>query len=232
MWLENLEPGESWMGVWKALFRCDQCNGLISDHVCPLCGYGHKTREVEFKNADGAIVKIPQLTVKGALEWSTYSFITLIQREWERPIIEEEAAVIYKNVPQKLMIVVLFWTLFENLMERFFTDALKSTPKNIAADLLRRYSGIGARLDRLYKIVFNVTFREDLELIGYEHLYKHLKILQDKRNDFMHGNHEAINESLINETVKHFQDVQYVWIQLYNKRCRLVRINGQAATIA
>ena len=33
--------------------------------------------------------------------------------------------------------------------------------------LLDRYSSVGARMDRLYKIVFSTTYRADLNDLGY-----------------------------------------------------------------
>jgi hypothetical protein len=42
MWLDDLEPGESWMGVWKGKFLCFNGGAIIEETPCIICGYSHK----------------------------------------------------------------------------------------------------------------------------------------------------------------------------------------------
>jgi len=118
-----------------------------------------------------------------------------------------------------MIIVILFWTLFEYLMDRFFAAAMTSLPQGVSADLLRRYTGIGSRLDRLYRILFQSTFLEDLTALGHKSVYEHLLKVQQKRNEFVHGQAEAIDGELVYETVERLHEVQEAWFALFNLRC-------------
>jgi|HubBroStandDraft_6_1064221.scaffolds.fasta_scaffold223696_2 hypothetical protein len=60
-------------------------------------------------------------------------------------------------------------------------------PGTVGADLVRRYSFIGARLDRLHKILFGVTYKDDLGQLGDGAIWQHLEKV-GQRNAFMHGN--------------------------------------------
>jgi len=184
--------------------------------LCPYCNHEHKPQLI---NVNGH--QIPQVTLMGAIPFTTYFLLGLMQREWERPLNESDRVNVGgTNVPQQLAIVLLFWTLFENLMQVFFDAALKQLPPRVSKDLLNRYSAIGKRLDQLYKICFSVTFKEDLISTGYRHISEHLVLLQKSRNVFIHGNPKAIDEKLINDTVGYLQETQEAWIELFNKRCR------------
>src|SRR5689334_4131573 len=91
MWLNDLPAGDSWMGIWKNKFTCGSCRGIISDLKCPLCGYDQNVRTIpEYKLPDGSSMKVPSLQLMGAFEWSTHVLLRLMQREWERPIVEED----------------------------------------------------------------------------------------------------------------------------------------------
>jgi hypothetical protein len=49
MWLDELKPSESWMGVWRLKFTCRNCTCIIDSIHCSLCGYEHKP--VQFPDA-------------------------------------------------------------------------------------------------------------------------------------------------------------------------------------
>jgi hypothetical protein len=145
-----------------------------------------------------------------------------MQREWERPIAPDESfshAPPEKRPSQKMIIVILFWTLFEHIMDRFFAVATNTLPQGVRNDLLRRYSGIGSRLDRLYRMLFDTTFQQDLSALGYSDVYSHLLRVQEKRNEFVHGQAEAIDDGLVNDTVAKLHEVQAAWVALFNQRC-------------
>jgi hypothetical protein len=223
MWLDKLKPGDSWMGIWTNKFTCGKCLGIIeiSDSlICPICKNDNRGKEITFLLKDGTETTVPTATLMGPLDYTSYSILELMRLEWERPVSShnDRAESAYK-IPERLLIVILFWSLFENLMDVFFTKALRKIPPNISDDLLSRYGTIGSRMDRLYKLLFSITLKDDLISIGKEKISEHLKQLQNKRNEFIHGKPYAIDEKLINETLSELQETQGAWIQLYNKRC-------------
>lgn len=54
---------------------------------------------------------------------------------------------------------------------------------------------------------------------GYADAAKHLKLVQERRNAFVHGSVEAIDDALVEATVEKLGDVQLGWIAVFNKRC-------------
>ncbi len=104
-------------------------------------------------------------------------------------------------------------------MDRFFAAALSSLPKSIKTDLLKKYATIGSRLDRLYKILFDITFSADLEFLGFSSVYSHLTNIKTNRNEFIHGNSQAIDDALVISVVQNLPEVQSAWLALYNHRC-------------
>jgi len=220
MWLDELKPGESWMGVWRLKFTCGNCTCIIDSIHCPLCGYEHKP--VQFPDATrGNISSEPVITLAGAIPYNTYVILELMKREWERPLVEDHeiTGMNGEKIPQRIIIVLLFWTLFESQMESLFSKKLKTIPEKIANNLLKRYSTISSRLGEFYKLVFDATFEDDLKELGYHHLFNHIKKIQQKRNEFIHDNPMAIDDVLVLETVTYLQAVQEAWIAIYNKRC-------------
>jgi hypothetical protein len=219
-WIDDLKPGASWWGIWYGLIHCDRCNGLMSSSgACPACGRTYTS------DVDTLIVneghRVPGLAFQGAIAWSTHILLALMKNEWERPLAFElfPGTPAGKKPSQRVIIVILFWTLFEDLMNRFFEAAMHDLPEGVRKDLLRRYSTVGSRFDQLYRILFRVTFRNDLVQIGHQDIADHLKRVQDRRNEFVHGNPEAIDDDLVSETVLKLQDVQAAWVQIFNRRC-------------
>ena len=47
----------------------------------------------------------------------------------------------------------------------------------------------------------------------------HLRLLQERRNAFIHGDPEAIDDALVEATLARLESVQRGWICLFNKRC-------------
>ena len=90
-------------------------------------------------------------------ELDDHALLKLMQREWERFAAVEEgwwSGPPEKQPAPKMIIVILFGTLFEHVMDRFFAVAVHTLPPGVGKDLLRRYQGIGARMDRLYRMLF------------------------------------------------------------------------------
>jgi hypothetical protein len=158
----------------------------------------------------------------GAIDWSDYVLLKMMHVEWQRPVGHSD---ILNGLPDerrpssRLLVVILFWTLFERLMERFFEDAMKRLPPKVTRDLLARYSGIGARLDRLFPLLFDTSFADEIARLGYPTLKGHLDAIQVARNAFLHGKPESITDLLVRTTAERLPDVQEAWISLYNYRC-------------
>lgn len=158
----------------------------------------------------------------GAIDWSDYVLLKMMHVEWERPFGHSDTL---SGLPDerrpspRLVVVGLFWTLFERLMERFFEDATKRLPERVSADLLKRYSGIGVRIDRLFPLLFASSFAAELDRLGFGDVKAHLDKVQNARNAFIHGNPEAITESLVHQVAQRLPEVQQAWIALYNAQC-------------
>jgi hypothetical protein len=220
MWADDPEKNASWLGPWSHLIHCSECHALMTTLRCPKCQKDYGADSYTVVEIDGEKRQI-HAAFQGALSWTTHSLLFLMKREWERPLADapEWERTTGGRPSQRMLIVVLFWTLFEHLMDRLLDAGLASVSDGIRADLLRRYATIGSRMDRLYKLAFNTTMRDDLAACGYADVFDHLSMIQNHRNDFVHGNSEAINDDLVRRVVERLPDVQAAWLTLYNQRC-------------
>ena len=100
---------------------------------------------------------------------------------------------------------------------------MKALPESVMEDLLRRYSSVGSRLDRLYKIVFSSTYWADLKDLGYSNVANLLERVQQRRNEFAHGHPEAIDDSLVKDLVAGLKEEHQSWIAVFNKRISYAR---------
>jgi hypothetical protein len=219
----SVEPKDFdwWWGCWKDLFRCGNCWAYVgSSSLCPVCAHDYRNPEPREITIDGKLRTIPQ-AFAGALSWSHYVMLQLMHREWLRPLPEEtNPSLPADHKPSsRVLIVLLFWTFFETMMTGFYETATGGLPKSVGADLLKRYNSIGSRLDRLHIVLFGTTYAKDLDQLGFTAVRKHLENVQDKRNAFMHGNPEAISDSLVAETVRMIPAFQEAWTQSFNLRC-------------
>lgn len=220
MWANDKDA--SWLGPWLKLSHCWKCHTLIEGVSCPKCGAEFTPTELKIATTDGEIQITPVYTTQGAFSWTMHVLADLMKREWWRPVSVADSFSYQppdKRPSQRMVIVVLFWTLFEHLMDRFFAVATSSLPPSVGADLLRCYSGIGSRMDRLYKLLFETTMEKDLVALGHADVYAHLLKVQDRRNRFVHGEAEAIDDTLVEEIVAKLHDVHSAWIALFNLRC-------------
>jgi hypothetical protein len=167
-------------------------------------------------------------TSVGAIPWTTYCLLKMIEREYKRPSTTSLFGEMnQENQPsEKLAIVILFWSLFENLMDKMFSDALTHVPPEIEDDLMKRYSSVGSRFGRLYPIVFSANFRDDFTKVGGETLYNFVIEIQRIRNQFIHGNPEAVKDSVVQTVISNLDNVQRAWIDLYNLRCAKIPSTG------
>jgi hypothetical protein len=132
-------------------------------------------------------------------------YLQKMEREWNRSILPNID--LFGNMPDKASVVLLFWTYFETRIERLLRIGLKGAPTALADDMLERYSSIGARLDKLYRVLFGTTDERDLKEIGRSALWSHLKEVQRRRNEFIHGNPIAIDDSFVIKIVECIEDV-------------------------
>lgn len=78
--------------------------------------------------------------------------------------------------------VLVFWSYFETRIERLF-EKTATVPGKVMECLLDRH-GVGARLDRIYKIVYSTTYWADLKDLGYGSVAEMLRKVQKSHNDF------------------------------------------------
>jgi len=210
-----------WMGPWSGLIHCPNCHALMSGDSCPVCNHALPTKDYFLIEVAGQPVKVASQTYQGALSWTAHSLLGLMRREWEKPAFAEEFTVapIGHQCSQRVLIVILFWTLFEHLMEQLLQSAMVTLPAGVASDLLKRYQSIGSRIDRLYSLLFNAKLADDLNKLGFNHVLPLLMEIQSRRNDFVHGNAEAINDELVDKVVANLNGFQGAWVALFNLRC-------------
>jgi hypothetical protein len=113
MWADDPEKGKSWLGPWSGLVHCDRCHTLMNGTLCPKCGRDYWTdAPMMVATIDDKEFQTPQLVLQGALSWTTHSLLTLMKREWERPLLEmDQGLAVGRQPSQRMLIVVLFWTL-------------------------------------------------------------------------------------------------------------------------
>lgn len=211
--------------MWHDYIHCFNCYGIVElqKGICPICkhDYIQNVKYIEIPRKEGMFENVPQMTMMGAISWTVYMLLQLIQNEWERLELND----IFIDVDdghkpsEKLVIVILFWSLFESLMEEFFEDSMKELPKKVKTDLLKRYFSISIRLDILYPILHDSSFKKDFAQVGNEKITKFIKKVHKARNEFIHGQPEKITDELVNETILMLEPVQKTWIALYNLRC-------------
>lgn len=223
--MSDFNSWDWWFGPWRALVRCT-CGALAkTDRNCPICQRDWEPKTETVRDSSGT-ARTVYMAMMGAIDWSEYVLLKMMHVEWQRPAGHSNAL---SGLPEerrpsaRLVVLILFWTLFERLMERLFADAMKELPSRVAADLLRRYAGIGLRLDRLFPLLFDTTFAAELERLGFPTIKTHLDRVQAARNAFLHGNPEAITDGLVLATAERLPEVQEAWIALYNSRCVQIR---------
>ena len=163
-------------------------------------------------------MKVPARIYAGALDWSPYALLRMMHGDWRRPM-GDEVDRSGHDPAARAMIVLIFWTYFETLMTWFYERATQVLPSAVAADLLNRYSSIGARLDRLHRVLFDMRFKDDLASAGFQDVAAHIERLQQRRNTFVHGDPMAIDDALVLETVSMMPRFHLAWITIFNSRC-------------
>ena len=151
----------------------------------------------------------------------TTFYLQLLEREWER-MVRDSARDNHMPFTDQVSIgaplVLLFWTYFETRIDRLLRDSLQHIPSSFLKDALRRYSFIGARLMDFYKIAFDSTYYADLDSLGYPDVSEHLKEIRERRNKFVHGTPESIDDALATSVVAMLKREHEAWIEVYNRR--------------
>jgi len=155
--------------------------------------------------------------------YEDYVYLQMLQREWERPVVEFEG---FSHFPKgerpspRVALVLLFWGYFETRIERLLRASMHGLPQRKLNDALRRYSGIGSRLYDLYKIFFDTNYFDDLRSRGYSKIADLLKDIHVRRNDFTHGKPQRINDAIVASLVENLRSEHEAWIAIYNSRIR------------
>ncbi len=221
MWYDDLGPGRPWSALWYnyILCRCGGIRPLQGD--CPACGReladagAHTTHSEEGR----AVTTTTYAGAEGRYE--DYMYLDLLEREWRRPVPDsDEVGVIdpSRHPSPRAAIVMQFWSYFETRIERLLRAGMRDLPPRVTEDLLARYSVIGARLDRLYRILFDATYRSDLNELGFAPVARHLARIQDGRNAFAHGDPYAIDDALVTVVVDNLKSEHESWIAVFNRR--------------
>ncbi len=226
LWYESLSDEQSWFSLWSAYVRC-VCGGIRStEALCPVCGEEPPNLDwVVVSDTDGNEFRVPPVFMGADGRFEDWIYLRMLEREWLRPA----EADLYDSIPEehrpsaRAIVVLVFWTYFETRIERLFRQTAEAVPKQVMAHLLDRYSGIGARLDRLYRIAFSTTYRADLNDLGYGKVAALLKRVEECRNRFTHGQPEAIDDSLVEALVAGLKDEHEGWIAVFNRRLREAR---------
>lgn len=216
MWFDGLPPDHGWSSLWFGLSLCS-CGGIRQFSDCPVCG----VELVPVPAEDNRVMYI----VPGAEgRYEDYVYLDLIQREWLRPPSAAVAGQLkHQTISERASVVLLFWTYFESRIERLLRLGLKTVPAPIVEDMLSRYSSVGARMDRLYKLVFDTTYFNDLRAVGCDATVDFLARVQRSRNEFAHGSPAAISDALAEQVVLSLKEEHLAWISVFNRRVSAFR---------
>ena len=223
MWVDDLPIDSSWTSLWSGCIRCGECSGIRTfNDPCPACGTDlPKDVEQSVELDDGQ--KIPLLTSYMGAEtrYEDYVYLQLMEREWQRMTRDSASQ---NHLPHTTQVstgaslVLLFWTYFETRLEYLLRSGLQHVPPTFLEDALTRYSSVGARLDRFYKIAFGTTYHSDLVCLGYSGVSAHLARVQERRNTFVHGSPQSIDDVLAKSVVEMLKLEHEAWIAVYNHR--------------
>jgi hypothetical protein len=223
MWYESLPNEQSWIRLWSDYTICGRCRGIRrfegACHICLDPPFDFTPRLIRDKNGKEYPVSPAFMGAEGRYE--DYVYLEMMQREWNRPIGNDDS---FSGAPPgfrpslRASIVLLFWSYFETRVERLLRAALAEIPNRLLDDMLRRYSMIGVRLNDFYRIAFDSTYKKDLEDLGHADVWPHLAKVQERRNQFAHGNPQAIDDNLVKSVVEKLKVEHEAWIAVFNKR--------------
>ena len=229
MWIDDLPPDGSWTSLWSGYIRCGNCSGIrtFSD-PCLACGTDLPQEEHTLRLEDGQEISILPAYMGAETRYEDYVYLQLMEREWERmtrDLASQNRLPHTDQVSTGASLVLLFWTYFETRLEQLLRDGLKHVPSSFLEDALSRYSSVGARLERFYKIAFSSTYHTDLVSLGHSDVSTHLIKVQKQRNAFVHGLPQSIDNSLAISVVEMLKGEHEAWIAVYNHRVSKTKTN-------
>lgn len=231
MWCDELNDGAPWSSLWYGHYLCG-CGGIAPmDGPCSVCGAVLAASEmVKIRDDSGIEHEVPSVVVPGAEgRYEDYVYLKMMEREWKRPLTDADRFLDISESSRpspRAIIVVVFWSYFETRIERLLSAATKKLPERVTEDLLQRYSVVGARMDRLYKVLFGSTYWLDLKVAGFEGVASLLQRVQDRRNAFAHGHPEAIDDTLVTDLVGGLKHEHEAWVAVFNRRAAHAPASG------
>ena len=222
MWFEDLPSDSSWTSLWYGYIRCGSCLGIRTlNDPCLACGADLPTEERIVVLDDGGEIPIQSAYAGAETRYEDYVYLQLMEREWDRMSRDsspQDRLRHTERISTGASVVLLFWTYFETRLEHLLRDGLQHVPPSFLEDALNRYSTVGARLSRFYKIAFDSTYHSDLRSLGHSDVSVHLKRVQRRRNAFLHGSPQSIDDSLATAVVEMLKQEHEAWIAVYNHR--------------
>jgi hypothetical protein len=223
MWYENLLGDKSWSALWNDYTICGECRGIRRfQGPCQICGDPPFRMESQLvRDATGREFRVPVTFMGAEGRYEDWVYLRMMEREWKRPVLDEDrfpGLSASAGPSPRASIVILFWSYFETRIERLLRSGLPEIPTRVLDDMLRRYSAIGARLNDLYSVAFSSTYKKDLEEVGHGQIWPHLALVQERRNQFAHGQPQAIDDALVQKVVEKLKDEHEAWIAVFNKR--------------
>lgn len=120
----------------------------------------------------------------------------------------------------KELSVIIFCSIFEGLFDDFFLKYIlekEKTSAKIAELVLRRYSSLEQRVTELYKKIVGVSFKHELNELGYSKFYANWISIKNARDNFIHLNDTLIDNTIIKITFKILPDLFSIFAGLNNK---------------
>lgn len=235
MWYDDNAYGQSWSALWSGYTTCGVCSAIRQiEGACQICGdppYSCEPTLVRLE--DGREMRVPACFTGAEGRFEDYVYLQMMEREWKRPLSASEnfSTLDSANAPSpRAAIVLVFWSYFETRLERLLRAGMRSLPTPVTEDLLQRYSPIGARLDRLYRIAFGTTYFEDLDALGYSNVQVCLRDVHQRRNEFAHGNPRALDDSLVLKLIMLLKAERESWIAAFNLRTASPRAAARTVT--
>lgn len=224
MWIDEL-AGKSWASLWSGYVVCGgTCPGIRKiTGACPACGAAPFDTSPSVVVIDGREMLIHPTFAGAEGRYEDYIYLQMLEREWVRPVVEFERFSHFLNAETpsaRAALVLLFWGYFETRIERLLRSAMRALPQRVLDDALKRYSGIGSRLYDLYKIFFGTNYFDDLRAQGFSAVADLLKDIHERRNNFSHGQPQAINDDIVDALVENLKIEHEAWIAVYNSRVR------------
>ena len=181
----------------------------------------YQRRGATFIVDDGQEISTPPVYMGAESRYEDYVYLQLMEREWERmkrDSMSQNRLSHTEQVSTGASLVLLFWTYFETRLEHLLRSGLRHVPPSFLEDALNRYSSVGARLDRFYRIAFDSTYHSDLGSLGYSDVSTHLARVHEQRNAFVHGSPQSIDDSLTVSVVDMLKREHEAWIAVFNHR--------------